>query len=151
MTAVERLNQWHSQGEREVEMENLVGQWQVTVESLGFDGPRVKVRSEGLELERVAADAIRLLEGGRRRDPGRVNRQQRRQSERDGARPKPAATPEDAKRFIDEAFGNRISWVAARTILVRVTDDVAWSQLDPALRESITTFLARHPAPPVQA
>lgn len=74
-----------------------------------------------------------------------MNRSERRRLERKGVDvPKPA-TPADAKRFIDQSFSDRISWTAARVILDRVTADVAWSQLQPELRQSITTFLERHP------
>lgn len=76
-----------------------------------------------------------------------MNRQQRRHPDAPGHGSQPAATPEDAKRLIDEAFTDRISWVAARTILVRLTNDHAWGQLDPELRTSIATFLERHPEP----
>jgi len=76
-----------------------------------------------------------------------MNRQQRREAERAGQTPAKPATPEDAKRFIDEAFQDRISWTAARVILERVTNDVAWGQLNPELRQSIAVFLERHPAP----
>ena len=76
-----------------------------------------------------------------------MNRSERRRLERKGVDvPKPA-TPADAKRFIDEAFIDRISWVAARVLLERVAGDVAWSQLHPELRASIATFLERHPKP----
>lgn len=76
-----------------------------------------------------------------------MNRSERRRLERKGVDvPKPA-TPADAKRFIDQSFTDRISWTAARVLLGRVTADVAWSQLQPELRQSITTFLERHPRP----
>jgi len=76
-----------------------------------------------------------------------VNRSERRRLERKGVDvPKPA-TREDARRLIDEAFTDHISWVAARVLLERVTADVAWSQLTPELRASIITFLERHPTP----
>jgi hypothetical protein len=76
-----------------------------------------------------------------------MNRQQRRAASRQGPTPKPAATVEDAKRLIDEAFTDRISWTAARVLLVRVTNDVGWHVLAPDLRASIATFLERHPEP----
>jgi len=76
-----------------------------------------------------------------------MNRAQRRAAERAAQAPSPPATADDAKRFIDEAFQDRISWTAARVILVRVTNDVAWGQLEAGLRASIVTFLERHPEP----
>jgi hypothetical protein len=76
---------------------------------------------------------------------GPVNRSERRRRERAGeVVPKPA-TPADAKRLIDDAFRDRISWTAARILLERVTNDVAWSQLDDGLRAAIARFLERHP------
>ena len=76
-----------------------------------------------------------------------MNRSERRRLERKGVDvPKPA-TPADARRFIDQSFTDRISWIAARLLLERVTADVAWSQLQPELRASILTFLERHPKP----
>jgi hypothetical protein len=78
---------------------------------------------------------------------GSMNRSERRRRERAGETvPKPA-TPADAKRFIDDAFTDRISWTAARVLLERVSNDVAWSELQPELRASIATFLERHPKP----
>jgi hypothetical protein len=76
-----------------------------------------------------------------------MNRQQRRQAAKAGPQPKPPATPEDAKRFIDEAFTDRISWTAARALLVRITNDAGWRYLDPELKVAIATFLERHPEP----
>jgi hypothetical protein len=75
-----------------------------------------------------------------------MNRQARRHPAPDTT-PSTPATPEDAKRFIDEAFADRIAWTAARVILVRVTNDAFWGHLDPELRQSIATFLERHPEP----
>lgn len=76
-----------------------------------------------------------------------MNRQERRQAKRAGPPSAPKATAEDAQRFIDEAFTDRIAWTAARFILERVTNDQAWIQLAPDLRRAISTFLDRHPAP----
>ena len=47
----------------------------------------------------------------------------------------------------ERRFTDRISWIAARLLLERVTADVAWSQLQPELRASIATFFERHPKP----
>lgn len=71
-----------------------------------------------------------------------MNRQQRRAEGRALA-PKP--TKEAAEAFVGQAFKDRIGWLAARVLLVRVTNDVAWGQLNPELRESIGIFLERHP------
>lgn len=76
-----------------------------------------------------------------------MNRAQRRAAERAAQAPRPAVTPDDAKRLIDEAFEDRISWVAARVLLVRISNDVGWRYLDPELRAAIATFLKRHPEP----
>lgn len=78
-----------------------------------------------------------------------MNRQERRQAARRGA-PAPArpATQADAKRLIDQAFEDRISWVAARVLLERVLADPASPGLDEHLRASIAIFLERHPEPP---
>lgn len=76
-----------------------------------------------------------------------MNRAQRRAAERAGDKPRAPATADDAKRFIDQAFTDRISWTAARVILERVTSDAAYGQLDADLQRAIATFLERHPAP----
>ena len=61
--------------------------------------------------------------------------------------PRPQWTREQTERFLAEAFTNRISWVAARILLERVTNDLAWGQLDGALRLAIVRFLESHPKP----
>lgn len=63
----------------------------------------------------------------------------------DGARR--LATPEDAKRLIDQAFTDRISWTAARVLLERVRDDPSWHRIDPELTRAVDRFLERHPDP----
>lgn len=70
-----------------------------------------------------------------------MNRQERRSAEREGARPKPKATQADAKRFIDEAFADRISWVAARVLLELVVAEGA----TPDVLARIGRFLEAHP------
>lgn len=67
----------------------------------------------------------------------RRNRRERRQK----------ATTADAAAFIGAAFTDRIAWVAARTLLVRILADDAVGAIDPSLRLSIERFLATHPAP----
>lgn len=57
------------------------------------------------------------------------------------------ATREDGRRFIDQAFTDRISWTAARVLLVRVTNDPTVNALRPELRSAIERFLRDHPAP----
>jgi hypothetical protein len=74
-----------------------------------------------------------------------VNRHERRAAERASGVKRQPATAADAKRFIDEAFSDRISWTAARVILVRVTEDRAYGSLDEGTRGSIERFLERHP------
>lgn len=81
------------------------------------------------------------------------NRQQRRASARSLDKGKATGTPArpatqaDAKRFIDQAFEDRIAWVASRTLLERVLEDPASPGLDDGLRSSIAIFLKRHPEP----
>ena len=70
-----------------------------------------------------------------------MNRQERRQADRDAARPNPKATQADAKRFIDEAFTDRISWVAARVLLELVVTEGA----TPDVLAKIGRFLEAHP------
>lgn len=57
------------------------------------------------------------------------------------------ATREDGRRFVDQAFTDRISWVAARVLLVRVLGDPTVNGLRPDLRSAIERFLRDHPAP----
>lgn len=76
-----------------------------------------------------------------------MNRAERRALERQGQTPPARATAEDAKRLIDEAFEDRISWTAARVILTRVQGDPAFGELNPQLQGSIRIFLERHPEP----
>jgi hypothetical protein len=59
------------------------------------------------------------------------------------------STKRDAKRFINEAFKDRISWVACRLILVGVTNDEGYMALDEDTRTRIERFLKAHPAPPM--
>ncbi len=74
-----------------------------------------------------------------------MNRQQRRQAQRaDPPGTRQPATPRDAKRFIDQAFVDRISWTAARVLLRRVRDEGA----TPEVLAAIDRFLERHPEPP---
>jgi hypothetical protein len=80
-----------------------------------------------------------------------VNRDERRRPTRAGHTPAKPATKEDAKRFIDESFRDRISWTAARVLLERVAVDPEYSNLDAELRGSIERFLERHPAPAAKA
>jgi hypothetical protein len=75
-----------------------------------------------------------------------VNRDERRRLTRAGHTPAKPATKDDAKRFIDESFRDRIAWTAARVILERVTADPEYSKLDDELRGSVERFLERHPA-----
>lgn len=77
-----------------------------------------------------------------------MNRQQRRAAGRSGgtaplATDTPTATPEDAEEFIRRAITDRISWVAARTLLVRALG----APLDPELRAAVDHFLDGHPDP----
>lgn len=74
-----------------------------------------------------------------------MNRAERRKLEREGKIAPQPATPADARRFIDDTFKDRISWTAARVLLERVTNDLAWGDLDDGLRDSIVVFLERHP------
>ena len=56
-------------------------------------------------------------------------------------------TPTKAKRFVEQSFTDRISWVAARVLLGRVTDDPAYGRLAPDVRDAIERFMERHPKP----
>jgi hypothetical protein len=47
---------------------------------------------------------------------------------------------------MDQAFSDRISWTAARVILVRIVNDPHYPMLDEGVRGSIERFIARHPA-----
>lgn len=58
-------------------------------------------------------------------------------------------TKADGARFMDQAFEDRISWVAARILLVRTLNDPLSNALAPELLEAIARFLARHPAPAI--
>lgn len=51
-----------------------------------------------------------------------------------------------AQRFIDQAFIDRIAWVAARLLLVQTLNDEGVNGLSPVLRGRIERFLASHPA-----
>jgi hypothetical protein len=62
----------------------------------------------------------------------------------------------NARAFIEAAFSDRVSWVAARVLLERVRTEMANGASDPAhpmisidLGIAIDTFLERHPAKPV--
>ena len=59
-------------------------------------------------------------------------------------KPKPW-TKEQTEKFLAEAFANRIAWVAARTILVRVTNDETYNGLSEENRQRIERFLRDHP------
>lgn len=54
-------------------------------------------------------------------------------------------TRKDAEEVIRQGFISAVSWKAARTILVRVTEDPAYKSLDTELRGSIERFIERHP------
>jgi hypothetical protein len=54
---------------------------------------------------------------------------------------KPVTARTIAKRFMDEALQDRIAWTNARSLLERVSNDSAWTQLDPDLRDSIERIL----------
>jgi hypothetical protein len=62
-------------------------------------------------------------------------------SRRAGFAAKSATARTIAKRFMDEALQDKIAWTAARSMLERVTNDSAWTRLDPDLRDSIERLL----------
>lgn len=58
-------------------------------------------------------------------------------------------TRKQAERFIGDSFRDRIAWVAARTILVGITNDEGYKALSEGNRTRIEAFLARNPAPKI--
>lgn len=50
-----------------------------------------------------------------------------------------------------EKFTDRISWIAARLILVHISNDEGFNGLSPETRGRVERFLRTHPAPPMGA
>lgn len=60
-------------------------------------------------------------------------------------KPKREPTPQEVERYTNMVMAQGIQARASRMLLVRLTHDPAYGQLDPDLRANIATFLARHP------
>lgn len=73
-----------------------------------------------------------------------VNRAERRRLERQGHTVEQPATRRDAERFVEQAFQDRISWIAARVLLERVRAEGPTIEVNAA----IDRFLATHPPAP---
>jgi hypothetical protein len=80
-----------------------------------------------------------------------VNRDERRRLARAGHKTEHPPTQADGKRFIDEAFRDRISWTAARVLLERARPLLGPGSYDAGeideVAAAIDRFLERHPAP----
>jgi hypothetical protein len=61
---------------------------------------------------------------------------------------RPGGARRIAKRFMDDALTDRISWNAARTLLEQLRSDPGYPGLDAELRAAIERLLARTPREP---
>lgn len=66
------------------------------------------------------------------------------------ARAKRVWTRKSTEKFIAEKFTDRIAWIAARTLLVRLSEDPSFFKLDLESRLAVERFLSRNPAPVVK-
>lgn len=56
-------------------------------------------------------------------------------------------TRKATEKFVAQSFTDRIAWVAARTLLVRLSNDPSFFKLDLESRLAVERFLSRNPAP----